>query len=456
MTDFRASAHAVPIERVEQLVEQFHAAAKPRTAWKIGTEYEKLTVDPTTGKAAPFAGPRGIERVLLMLAERFGWEPREERGATIALARGGCSITLEPGGQIELAGEPVASIHDARAEVDGHVRELVAVGSELGLAFLGLGCHPFSTLAEIPWVPKARYEVMRQYMTRVGTLGHRMMKQTATVQANIDFESERDAMEKLRIGMAIAPIVNAIFATSPLVDGDVSGHLSFRGHVWTDTDRARCGLLPFAFRDDAGFADYVAWALDVPMYFILRDGRYVTDVTGVPFRRYLAEGWHGEPATEDDWALHLTTLFPEVRLKGFIELRSADSQVPARVLALPALAKGLFYTADCQQAGLDLVKRWSVDEVREVYREVTRGGFAPRLRGIRIGELARELLAIALEGLRRQEAVDADGRDETRYLEPVIEQVERGRTVAEELLAGWTAAWERRPERLVEACALRV
>src|SRR5262249_53920406 len=177
----------------------------------------------------------------------------------------------EPGGQIELAGQPVASIHDARAEVDGHVRELVAIAPELGLAFLGLGCHPFSTLDEIPWVPKARYEVMRRYMSRVGTLGHRMMKQTATVQANIDFESERDAMQKLRIGMALAPVVNAIFATSPLVDGDVSGHLSFRGHVWTDTDRARCGLLPFAFRDDGGFADYVAWALDVPMYFILRD-----------------------------------------------------------------------------------------------------------------------------------------------------------------------------------------
>ena len=455
MTDFRASAHAVPIERIDQLVEQFHEAAKARVEWRIGTEYEKLTVDAATGKAAPFAGPRGIERVLLTLAERFGWEPREETGATIALARGGCSITLEPGGQIELAGQPVASIHEARAEVDGHVRELVTIAPELGLAFLGLGCHPFSTLDEIPWVPKARYEVMRRYMTRVGTLGHRMMKQTATVQANIDFESERDAMQKLRVGMALSPVVNAMFATSPLVDGDVSGHLSFRGHVWTDTDRARCGLLPFAFRDDAGFADYVAWALDVPMYFILRDGKYVTDVTGVPFRRYLAEGWHGEPATVDDWALHLTTLFPEVRLKSFIEFRSADSQSPTGVLALPALAKGLCYTADCQQAGLDLVKRWSVDDVRQLYVEVTRGGFAPRMKGIRVGELAREVLAIAVEGLRRQAMVDAEGRDETRYLEPVIEQVERGRTVAEEILAQWTGPWGRRVTPLIEAYALQ-
>jgi glutamate--cysteine ligase len=455
MTDFRASAHAVPIERTEQLVEQFHAAAKPRAEWKIGTEYEKLAVDAATGRAIAFAGPRGIEHVLQALAERFGWEPREERGATIALARDGLSITLEPGGQIELAGQPVPTLHDAREEIAGHVRELVAVGADLGLAFLGLGCHPVSTLDEIPWVPKERYHVMRDYMTRVGTLGHRMMKQTATVQANIDFESERDAMTKLRVGMGVAPIVNAIFANSPFVDGDVSGHLSFRGHVWTDTDRARCGLLPFVFRDDARFADYVAWALDVPMYFILRDGRYVTDVTGIPFRRYLAEGWRGEPATLDDWSLHLTTLFPEVRLKGFIEFRSADSQPPERVLALPALAKGLLYTEDCQQAGLDLVKRWSVDQVRELYAEVTRGGLAARMKGIRVAELARELLAIAEEGLRRQAALDAEGRDERRYLEPVLAQMATGETAADGLVRRWTGSWARRVDPLVEASALR-
>ena len=455
MTDFRASAHALPIESVEQLVEQFHHAAKPRSAWKIGTEYEKLAVDAETGRAAPFTGPRGIERVLLMVAERFGWEPREEEGATIALARNGLSITLEPGGQIELAGQPVATVHEAHEEIQTHVRELVSVGREVGMAFLGLGAHPISTLDEIAWVPKQRYRIMRDYMTRVGTLGHRMMKQTATVQANIDFESERDAMQKLRVGMASAPIVNAIFANSPLVDGDASGHLSFRGHVWTDTDRARCGLLPFVFRDDAGFVDYAAWALDVPMYFIMRDGRYVTDVTGIPFRRFLAEGWGGAPATLDDWNLHLTTLFPEVRLKGYIEFRSADSQLPERVLALPALAKGLFYDADCQLAGLDFVKRWSPDQVRELYADVTRGGFAARLRGVRVGELARELLAIAAEGLRRQGALDGQGRDERCYLDLVVEQVERGRTAADEILALWNGPWDRRVGPLVEACALR-
>jgi glutamate--cysteine ligase len=455
MTDFRASAHAEPIERVEQLVDQFHQAGKARAQWKLGTEWEKLAVDAQTGQAAPFAGPRGIERILVALAERFGWEPRDEEGATIALARDGVSITLEPGGQIELAGRPVETVHAAREEVETHVRELVPIARELGLAILGLGCHPVSRLDDIAWVPKQRYRIMREYMPRVGTLGHRMMKQTATVQTNLDFADERDAMQKLRIGMAISPIVNALFANSPLVDGDAAGHLSFRGHVWTDVDRARCGLLPFAFRDDARFADYVAWALDVPMYFILRDGRYVTDVTGVPFRRFLADGWRGERATVDDWNLHLTTLFPEVRLKSFIELRSADSQLPGRVLALPALAKGLFYTEDCQQAGLDLVRRWTVDQCRELYADVTRGGLAARMRGIRVAELARELLSIAGEGLRRQAALDGDGRDERRYLEPLIEQAESGRTTADELLRLWQGPWEQRIAPLIDALALR-
>jgi glutamate--cysteine ligase len=453
MTDFRASAHAVPIENVEQLVEEFHRAAKPRETWRIGTEYEKLAVDAAAGSALPFDGPRGIERLLRLLVDRFGWEPREEDGVVIALARDGVSITLEPGGQLELAGRPCTTLHETAEEVATHVRELTAVGPEIGAAFLGLGCHPLSTLDQISWVPKQRYRIMSAYMQRVGTLGHRMMKQTATVQANIDFGDERDAMQKLRVGMGIAPVVNAIFANSPLVDGELSGYLSFRGHVWTDTDRARCGLLPFAFRDDAGFHDYVEWALDVPMYFVLRDGRYVTDVTGVPFRRVLAEGFGGAPATLDDWNLHLTTLFPEVRLKGFIEFRSADSQPPERVLALPALVKGLFYEPDCLAAGIDLVKRWSVDQVRELYADVTRGGLDARMKGIRTAELAREVLSIADEGLRRQRALDAQGRDERRYLEGLVEQIASARTLAGDLVQKWTGPWERRMPTLAAACA---
>src|SRR6266478_2015210 len=358
MTDFHASAHATLIESVDQLVEQFHLAGKPRDRWRIGTEYEKVAVERATGKAAPFSGPRGIEAVLRALAERYGWEPKEEEGRTVALARGGASITLEPGGQLELSGEQCPTIHCTRKELATHVREVVSVGGELGIAFLGLGMQPMSPLDEIEWVPKQRYRIMGPYMTRVGTLGQRMMKQTATVQANIDYGDERDAMLKLRVGMGLAPLVNAMFANSSISDGGLNGYMSFRGHVWTDTDRARCGLLPFVFREGASFADYIEWALDVPLYFILRGGRYRTEVTGVPFRRFLAEG-------------------------------------------------------------------------------------------VKVIELARELYAIAEEGLRRQQGLDRDGRDERVYLERMGEQLAMGRSPARVIAEKWNGEWDRRVERLI-------
>jgi glutamate--cysteine ligase len=309
--------------------------------------------------------------------------------------------------------------------------------------------QPVSPIDDIEWVPKQRYVIMREYMTRVGSLGHRMMKQTATVQANIDYADERDAMRKLRLGMATAPLVNALFANSCVSEGRLNGQMSFRGHIWTDTDRARCGLLPFAFRPDASFADYVSWALDVPLYFVLRDGRYRTEVTGVPFRRFLASGLDGEPATLDDWHLHLTTLFPEVRLKGYIELRSADSQPPGRVLALPALVKGMFYEPECVDAVEDLVRRWTFDDCATASREVTRSGMAGRMKGIRVVELVRELHAIAEEGLHRQGVLDAEGRDERVYLEPTRELLSGGRSAAEISAERWSRGWTGQIERLL-------
>ena len=449
MTDFRQSGQPVPIERVDQLVEQLHRAGRPRERWKIGTEYEKVVVDRATGAAAPFSGRRGIEAVLRGLAERYGWQPNEEDGRTVALARGGATVTLEPGGQLELSGEQCPTLHCTDEELRTHVREVVTVCGELGLACLGLGIQPISRLEEIEWVPKQRYRIMGPYMTRVGTMGQRMMKQTATVQANIDYSDERDAMRKLAVGMGIAPLVNAMFANSSISEGDLNGYMSFRGHIWTDTDNARCGLLPFAFREDASFADYVEWALDVPLYFILRDGHYRTDVTGVPFRRFLAEGAGGERATLDDWNLHLTTLFPEVRLKGYIELRSADSQPPERMLALPALVKGVFYTDDCLQGAWDLVKRWSFEERVTLYRDVHREALQARSRGIKVLELARELFGIAEEGLRRQRALDAAGQDERRYLAHMGEQLASGRAPARVIAEKWTGEWDRRIERLI-------
>jgi glutamate--cysteine ligase len=241
-----------------------------------------------------------------------------------------------------------------------------------------------------------------------------------------------------------------MFANSSLSDGDLNGYMSFRGHIWTDTDNARCGLLPFVFREGAGFHDYVEWALEVPLYFVLRDGRYVTSVTGVPFRRFLAEGIDGEQATLDDWNLHLTTLFPEVRLKGYIELRSADSQMPGRMLALPALVKGIFYTQDCLDAAWDLVRRQSFAERVELYRNVHREALRARLRGMRVLELVRELYAIAEEGLRRQAALDGEGRDERRYLEHLVEQIETGRSPAQVIAEKWAGPWDRRVGALIE------
>ena len=457
MTDFRASAQAVPIESIDQLVEQFHRAGKPRARWMIGTEYEKVAVERASGKAAPFSGPRGIEAVLRGLAERYGWEPKEEDGRVVALAREGASITLEPGAQLELSGEQCPTIHCTQAELATHVREVVSVGGELGIAFLGLGMQPMSPLDEIEWVPKQRYRIMGPYMTRVGTLGQRMMKQTATVQANIDYGDERDAMLKLRVGMGLAPILNAMFANSSLSDGSLNGYMSFRGHIWTQTDSARCGLLRPAFREGATFAEYVEWALDVPLYFILRDGTYLTTVTGMPFRHFLAEGAAGERATLDDWNLHLTTLFPEVRLKGYIELRSADSQPPERMLALPALVKGVFYEADCLDAAYDLVKRWTYEETDGLWRQVHREALLARFRGVRVLELARELYAIAEEGLRRQHELDASGRDERIYLERMGEQLAMGRSPARVVAEQWGADWDerRRLERVIASAEFR-
>jgi len=455
MTDFRQSGQAIPIDSVDQLVEQLHRAGRPRDRWMIGTEYEKVVVDRATGAAARFSGRRGIEAVLRGLAERYGWERTEEDGRTVALARGSATVTLEPGGQLELSGAQCPNLHCTDDELRTHVREVVTVCGELGLACLGLGIQPVSRLDEIEWVPKQRYGIMGPYMTRVGTMGQRMMKQTATVQANIDYADERDAMRKFAVGMGIAPIVNAMFANSSISEGGLNGFMSYRGHVWTDTDDARCGVLPFAFRPNAGFADYVEWALDVPLYFILRDGRYRTDVTGVPFRRFLEEGAGGERATLDDWSLHLTTLFPEVRLKGYIELRSADSQTPERMLALPALVKGVCYTDDCLDGAWDLVKRWTVEERIALYREVHREALQARVRGIRVLELAHELFAIAEEGLRRQAARDDAGNDERRYLEHLGEQLETGRSPARVIAEQWNGAWDRRIDRLIEFAAYR-
>ena len=444
-----------PIRKKEELEEFFHKAAKPRRQWRVGTEYEKVGIGRGSGKAIPYFGPRGVETILRALVDEHGWEPQEEDGHIIALVRGKAQIHLEPGGQIELAGEPCESIHCSRAEFAQHIRELLQIAERLDVVFLGLGMQPVSSLEEIGWVPKRRYRVMAPYMQKVGALGHRMMKQTATVQPNIDYSDEKDAMAKFRTAMGIAPLLTAIFANSPISDGNLNGYKSFRGHIWTKTDKDRCGLLPFAFFSDVSFAHYVEYALDAPMYFIVRDGAYI-DFTGITFRRFLERGRQGHQATMEDWELHLTTLFPEVRIKRYIELRSADSQPPELMPAVPALVKGALYETDCLEATWDLVKGWSWDERMELYHDSHRDALAARIRRFSLLDLAKELLQIAWEGLRRQAALDENGDDETIYLKPLKELLLQGKCPADILLEKWEGELQRDVKKLIDYSAYKL
>src|SRR5579864_868231 len=304
-----------PVDTKDDLIRYFASGAKPREQWRVGTEYEKVAVSATDGRALPFSGPNGVEEILRRLVDRYGYEPDDEDGRIIAL-KGECApITIEPGGQIELSGEQCETIHCAHHEFTRHIEQLIEVGHEIGAAILGLGMQPVSRIDEIELLPKDRYRIMYPYMARKGRLGQRMMKQTAGVQANLDYSDEADAMRKLRLSMGIVPLMYAAFANSPISDGALNGFQSYRGHIWTDTDPDRCGTLEFVFRDDAGFADYVDYALDVPMYFLERDHRYhdLTGGDGITFRRFMERGWGTERATIDDWTTHLTTIFTEVR-----------------------------------------------------------------------------------------------------------------------------------------------
>jgi glutamate--cysteine ligase len=442
----------VPVTRRDELVHWFERGFRPRAEWKIGTEYEKVGVDRRTGRAASYSGPRGIEEVLKRLADQFGWKPRREGQRVIALEGPRATITLEPGGQLELSGEQCASIHCAKAELDEHVNQVVTIGDELGLAFLGLGIQPVSKIEEIEWVPKERYGVMARYMPKVGKLGHRMMKQTATVQANLDYSDERDAMDKIRAGMGLAPILVAMFANSSISDGGLNRYMSYRQHIWTDTDGNRSGLLPFAFSREAGFEDYTDWALGVPLYFIKRDGRMI-DLTGMPFREFLERGADGHRATLADWQLHLTTLFPETRLKTYIEVRSVDSLPPELMLSLPALLKGVLYERDGLDAAWDLVKKWTFGERVEIFHASHAEALQARARGLKLLDLARELVKIARVGLARQDLRNTRGEDEAVYLEPLERLLALGRSRAEVLADRWQNEWREDVAKLVQDTA---
>ena len=436
------------IEKYQELEAYFHDAGKPPDRWRVGTEYEKVGIVRSTGQAIPYFGPRGVSRILQELIERYRWEPEEQDGNIIALTRDRAQITLEPGGQIELSGEPCESIHCTYSEFTQHIRELLEVTEPLDIIFLGLGMQPVSRLDEIEWVPKQRYRIMAPYMLKVGRLGQRMMKQTATVQANIDYSDEKDAMAKFRTGMGLAPILIAMFANSPICDGQLNGYRSFREHIWTDTDKNRSGLVKFAFLPEVSFAHYVEYALDVPMYFMIRNKRYI-DMTHLTFRQFLQYGHNGERATIEDWGDHLTTLFPETRIKRYIEIRSVDSQPPDLMPALSALIKGAFYDSDCLQAAWDLVKGWSWDERMQAYLDSHKDALSTRVRRYSLLDLARELLEIAWEGLRRQHQVNDSGDDETIYLKPLKNLLDQGKCPADILLEKWEGELHHDIRRLI-------
>jgi len=436
-------ASGEPIESKAQLVQYIAEGCKPPALWRIGTEHEKFTFHHGTLKPLAYAEPGGVRALLSALKDRFGWDPVYEGENLIALAKGQCTITLEPGGQLELSGAPVRTLHETCAEVGQHLYEAKAVGETLGFGLIGLGFHPSAKREEIPWMPKGRYKIMRAYMPKKGRLGLDMMLRTCTVQVNLDFASEADMVEKFRVAMALQPVAVALFANSPFSEGRPNGYLSYRSHVWTDTDPDRCGILPFVFEPGMGFERYADYVLDMPMYFVFRDGAYI-DASGQSFRDFMAgklPALPGERPRMGDWVDHLTTAFPEVRLKRYLEMRAADGGPWRSLCALPALWVGLLYDSVAQDAAWQLVKDWTIADHEYLRREVPRAALKTPFKGRTMRELALDVLAIATAGLERRARAESDFSDESPFLDVLWETARAGRTPAEELLEAYRTRW---------------
>ncbi|MBF0614525.1 MAG: glutamate--cysteine ligase [Magnetococcales bacterium] len=432
-----------PLDK-ERLIAWMEQGCKPRTAWRIGTEHEKFGFYKPDLSPIPYAGPHGVETLLSAMAERFGWEMVHEAGLPIALQQGGAAITLEPGGQLELSGAPMKDIHAAWQEIDTHLHQLGQICRTLGIAFLGIGAQPKWPFAAIPWMPKGRYRVMRAYLPTKGALCLDMMTRTATVQANVDFGNEADMVLKFRVALALQPLVTALFANSPFIDGQPTGYLSYRAHIWQHTDPERCGWLPFVFEPGFGFARYVEHALATPMLFIYRNKTYLP-AEGIPFQAFL-EGRHpslpGVYATLADWEQHLTALFPDVRLKHYLETRGADAGNSATLCALPAFWKGILYHDDALHACWELVKGWSHAERAAIHAAVPRLALRTPIPGQRtLQDLAQEVLAHAKAGLAAHNRLNAKGCDETMFLKPLLATAASGITPAERLLDAYHNRW---------------
>ena len=433
------------IENYAQLAEMLEAGCKPKADWRIGTEHEKFGYCKDTHKPLPYDGERSIKAVLEGLQGRFGWVPVTEDGLIIGLTKDGANVSLEPGGALELSGAPLETVHQTCDEVNTHLAEVKAVSDEIGVKFIGLGAAPEWSHDEMPLMPKGRYKLMDAYMGKVGTHGRQMMRRTCTVQVNLDFGSEADMVKKLRVALALQPVAAALFANSPFFEGKVNGHKSWRSRIWRSLDDARTGMLPWVFEDGMGFERWVDWVLDVPMYFVYRDGKYI-DALGMSFRDFLKgelPALPGEKPLLSDWADHLTTVFPEARIKQYMEMRGADGGPWRRLCALPAFWVGLMYDQTALDAAWDLCKDWTAEQREALLIAASVDGLQAKVEGIDMHALAREVVNISRAGLAARAMPGAGGLvpDETHFLNALQETIETGKTPADELLDRYNGDW---------------
>ncbi|APX16702.1 glutamate--cysteine ligase [Phaeobacter inhibens] len=434
-----------PIERHEQLAEYLASGCKPRDQWRIGTEHEKFGYCKDSLKPLPFEGTRSIVAVLEGLRDRHGWSEVREGGHLIGLEKDGANVSLEPGGALELSGAPLETIHETCDEVNTHLREVKDIADEIGVGFIGLGAAPIWSHEEMPLMPKGRYKLMDAYMGKVGTMGRTMMRRTCTVQVNLDFGSEADMVQKMRVAIALQPVATALFANSPFLEGTPNNHKSWRSRVWRDLDADRTGMVPFVFDEGFGFERWVEYALDVPMYFVYRDGQYI-DALGMSFRAFLKgelPALPGQTPTLSDWADHLTTAFPEARIKKYMEMRGADGGPWRRLCALPAFWVGMMYDQSSLDAAWDLAKGWDA-ETREALRvAASEQGLQAQVGNIKMHDLAREVVAISEAGLKSRARAGAGGLvpDETHFLNALKDSIETGKVPADELLDRYHGDW---------------
>jgi glutamate--cysteine ligase len=433
------------IQHKRELVERLAGGSKPAAQWRIGTEHEKFGFIEKTLRPLPYDGPTSIRVLLDGMVKQFGWQPIMEGEHIIGGKKGGASLSLEPGGQFELSGAPLESIHETCGEISDHLRETRAVAGAMGAEFLALGFSPVWSLEETPMMPKGRYGIMRAYMAKVGRLGREMMFRSCTVQSNLDFGSEADMVRKMRVSLALQPIATALFANSPFAENRTNGFLSYRSHVWTDTDPDRSGTLPFAFEAGFGFERYVDYALDVPMYFVRRGGKYI-DCSGLSFRDFMAGKLPvlpGELPAMDDFDDHISTIFPEVRLKTFLEMRGADAGPQPRLCALSAFWAGILYDSKSLDGAWELVKGWTAGEREAMRQTVPAIGLRTPIRNTTVQAVARQAVALAREGLKRRKKLNSTGDDETIFLRELEEIADSGLSPADRLLARYNGEWKR-------------